>query len=589
MKTGFFLSLLFLGALISSAADFYVATNGSDAANGSAAQPFRTIQKGIDCATQPGDTVTVLPGVYSEDLSLRASGAPGKPIVIRAGKKQEVILDGAERVRGWRLLDSAHNVWGREFGTPSPYNDDGGRWDMPPRSEQVFVDGQRCAHLKDDTAYGAMTDYSFTATLTQPARYALKLPQGKNPDAAMTEITVKTSLLKVRSDHVVINGFVFRRVRNTYQNAMITLHGEDVGFCNNLLEYSSAGSGLAIQTKLSHIHDNIFRHNGQFGFSVGGGDNLIENNLVEGNDLAGYKEWGSGGTKIVGNANIIRRNRFIGNLGGVAIWLDCGPADNVIEYNLVSGNYGEGIRAEISFHSYIGFNIVEDTRECVPVMYGKTQRPHCIGISVQNSSEIWIVNNFLKDNRGIGIQLANYNRKATDLPRWQERRGNEKQNQWLHRSWEGGFIYACSNMFFNNVVVQSTAEATGPCVYLMGLSNGQKPHCFGNLFDCNFYWNPVTRAPKVQVRNSFEVPDGKSEWQTRLGMDMHSIVGVSPTDYAQPAFAAGYPYKPIASFAGIGRGRELKDLPWRVEVDYLKNPLGNGRKSSMGHIESAEK
>jgi len=198
------------------AADYYVGPNGSDSAGGSPSQPFRTIQKGIDAASQPGDSVTVLPGVYSEELALRARGAPGKPIVIKAAKKQEVILDGAERVRGWRLLDAAHNVWSKEFGTKAPYNDGGGRWDMPPRSEQVFVDGKRCTHLKDDTAFGAMADYGFTVTLTDPARYALKLPQGKNPDTATTEITVKTSLLKARSDHVVIEGFVFRRVRNTY-------------------------------------------------------------------------------------------------------------------------------------------------------------------------------------------------------------------------------------------------------------------------------------------------------------------------------------------------------------------------------------
>jgi len=38
---------------------------------------------------------------------------------------------------------------------------------------------------------------------------------------------------------------------------------------DNLLEYSSAGSGLAVRTKRSHIHDNVFRHNGAYGFSRG--------------------------------------------------------------------------------------------------------------------------------------------------------------------------------------------------------------------------------------------------------------------------------------------------------------------------------
>jgi len=370
---------------------------------------------------------------------------------------------------------------------------------------------------------------------------------------------------------------------------MVTLNGEGIEFRDNLLEYSSAGSGLAILTKRSHIHDNIFRHNGQFGFSVGGTENLIENNLVQGNDLAGYKEWGTGGTKIVGNGNIIRHNRFIRNLGGVAIWLDCAPCNNVIEYNLVSGNYGEGIRAEISFHSYIGYNIVEGTQECVPVMFGKTQQPHCIGISVQNSAEICVVNNFLKDNRGVGIQLATYNRKATDLAKWQEHYDDAKHRQWLHRSWDGGFVYAYSNMFFNNVVIQSTTDAAVPCVFLMGLTNGQKPHCFGNQFDYNFYWNAVTHAPKVQIKNLFEVPNGKSEWQTRYGMDAHTLGGFLAEAYRQPSFGSEYPYKPTASFAGIGKGKDLKGLPWREETDYLGNALAPARKRSIGHIESLAK
>jgi len=584
MKTKLYFLLLAFSSLTLPAADYYVATNGSDTGNGSASQPFRTIQKGIDAVSQPGDTVTVLPGTYPEQLTLRAHGTPGKPIVIKAAKKQEVILDGAERVCGWRLLDGTHNVWGKEFGDKAPYNNDNDRWDMPPRSEQVFVDGKRCVHARDP-----LSDYSFTATLTDPARYTLKLPQGKNPDTSITEITAKTSLLKARADNVVIEGFVFRRVRNTYQNAMVTLNGEGIEFRNNLLEYSSAGSGLAIQTKHSRIHDNVFRHNGQFGFSVGGTENLIENNLVEGNDLAGYKEWGTGGTKIVGNGNIIRRNRFVGNLGGVAIWLDSGPCNSVIEYNHVSGNFGEGIRAEISFHSLIAYNIVENTQECVPIMFGKTQRPHCIGISVQNSAEICVVNNFLKDNRGVGIQLATYNRKAADLSKWQEHYDDARHRRWLHRSWDAGVVYAYSNMFFNNVVIQTTAEAAGPCVFLMGLTNAQKPHCFGNQFDCNFYWNSVTHAPKVQVKNSFEVPNGKSEWQTHLGMDVHALGGFSPEHYRNTAFSADYPYKPTTSFIGIGKGKAVNDLSWHVTTDYLGSQMAAERKPSMGHIEPTGK
>ena len=581
MKPESFFLLLLLGAVPVCAADYFVATSGSDTGNGSASQPYQTIQQGIDSARKPGDTVMVLPGTYSEELSLRSSGLPDKPILIKAAIKQGVILDGAERVRDWRLVDHAQNIWTRSFGTSSPYNNDHDRWDMAPRSEQIFVDGKRCTQNK----VAPIADYSFTATMANPATYVLKLPQGMIPDMAKTEITVKSSLLNVRADHVVIDGFVFRRVRNTYQNAMVTLHGEGIEFRDNLLEYSSAGSGLGIQTKHSHIHDNIFRSNGQFGFATGGSDNLIENNLVQGNDLAGYKEWGTGGTKIVGDGNIIRRNRFIGNLGGVAIWLDDGPCNNVIEYNYVSGNYGEGIRAEISFHSYIGFNIVEDTKPCTSTMFGRTQT-HCIGISVQNSAEICVVHNFLKDNLGVGIQLSTYLRDASNLSKWQMNYADEPHRKWLRQSWDSKLVYAYSNLFFNNVVVQTTTEPTNACVFLMGLFNGQQPHCFGNQFDYNFYWNPVTHAPKIHFKKTFEVPDGRSEWQTRHGMDIHALGGFSTEDYAHPAFGAEPPYQPTAYFKGTGKGKNLKGLfPWRTDVDYLGKSPDNSRKPSLGHIQ----
>jgi len=578
MKMNLTFSIILYSAAILHAADIYVATNGSDTARGTASQPFRSIQKGLDVVASSGGTVTVGPGVFREELTIRSQ----QPVTLKTAQPQATILDGAERVQGWRLLDETQNVWFMEFGPPAPYNNDHGRWDMAPRSEQVFVNGQRCKPMKAATPFNAMLEFSFTATLTDPARYTLKLPHGMNPNAATTEITVKMNLLNVRADHVVVDGFVFRRTRNTYQQAMVTLHGEAIEFRNNLVEYSSAGSGLAIQTKRAHVHDNSLLHNGQFGFALGGSDNLVENNRIQGNDLAGYKEWGTGGTKIVGSGNNIRRNRFLDNLGGVAIWLDCGPCNNRIEYNYVSGNYGEGIRAEISFHSFIGYNIIENTKPCTSTMFGHTQT-HCIGISVQNSAEICVVNNFLKDNHGVGIQLATYNRDAKHLPPWQ--RYDKRQIQWIHQSWTNKFICAYSNLFFNNVILQTTVESTNPCVYCMGLLNEPWPHCQGNRFDYNFYWNSLTHAPKVRVRDVTEVPNSESEWQTRYGMDAHVLGGFVPDDYRQPAFGAEYPYQPTASFSGSGKGRNLQDLPWRSEGDYQGTLLNAGAKPSVGHIE----
>ncbi len=565
--------------------DCQVATTGSDAARGTADQPFRTIQRGLDFVARDGGTVTVAPGTYAEELTIGPRPPAARPIVLRSAQPQAAILDGAERVTAWRLLDAQQHIWTRDFGPAAPYHNDRGRWDLAPRSEQVFVNGRRCAPAKEGTPIDTMPDYSFTATSSTPVRYMLKLPADLNPDTARTEITTKATLLKVRSDRAVIEGFVFRRARTTYQQAMVTLSGEAIEFRGNLLEYASAGSGLAIQTKHAHIHDNTLRANGQFGFSLGGTGNVVENNLVTGNDLAGYKEWGTGGTKIVGSNNVIRHNRFIGNLGGVAIWLDSGPYNNVITHNFVSGNYGEGIRAEISFHSLIAFNLVETTQPCTSTMFGRTQT-HCIGISVQNSAEIWVVNNLVRDNRATGIQLYTYRRKGTDLPSWQSRTTDEKHAQWLQRSWADQVVHAYGNRFFNNLVVQDTAEAAGPCLYVRGLLNGDAPHCHGNEVDANFYWNSVTHAPQVQLKDGREMPNGQSDWQTRRGLDGHGRGAFGPAAYLQPIQTATYPYEPTAAFLAANPGRDLSDLPWEIKTDYLDRALPSDRRIVIGHIQS---
>jgi hypothetical protein len=286
----------------------------------------------------------------------------------------------------------------------------------------------------------------------------------------------------------------------------------------------------------------------------------------------------------VGSGCIIRRNRFLENLGGVAIWLDSGPCNNVIERNYVSGNYGEGIRAEISFHNYIGYNIVENTRECTSTMFGRTTT-HNIGISVQNSAETLVCNNFLRNNRGVGIEVFTYRRKGTDLPEWQEHYADEKHREWLRRSWESGVVHSHDNLVSHNVVVQTIAEAGDACVWLRGLLNGESPHCYGNQIDGNFYWNSVTQSPRVRIKALSEVPDGQSQWQTRYGMDVHARGGFAPEDYRRPAFAEEYPYGPTAALAGIGQGNAVTSFPGHVEIDYVGNPVVPGGGRGIGHIQ----
>lgn len=90
----FFYGLITMAAVSVGAVEYYVATDGSDAAVGTKDAPFATLQAAAD-RMQPGDICTVRGGTYFQPLELEGlKGAADKPIVFRAYEDETVILDG---------------------------------------------------------------------------------------------------------------------------------------------------------------------------------------------------------------------------------------------------------------------------------------------------------------------------------------------------------------------------------------------------------------------------------------------------------------------------------------------------------------
>jgi hypothetical protein len=74
----------------------YVATTGNDANPGTKEQPFRTIGHAVTNAVA-GTTIWVNGGVYHEgNLVFTKSGAPGRPIVLRAVPGENAVMDGSD-------------------------------------------------------------------------------------------------------------------------------------------------------------------------------------------------------------------------------------------------------------------------------------------------------------------------------------------------------------------------------------------------------------------------------------------------------------------------------------------------------------
>jgi hypothetical protein len=74
----------------------FVSRSGSDAATGSAAKPWRTIQMALD-TLGPGETAVVRAGVYRESLVMRRAGKASAQITIRSYPGETVVVRAAGR------------------------------------------------------------------------------------------------------------------------------------------------------------------------------------------------------------------------------------------------------------------------------------------------------------------------------------------------------------------------------------------------------------------------------------------------------------------------------------------------------------
>ncbi|HEU5341289.1 right-handed parallel beta-helix repeat-containing protein [Edaphobacter sp.] len=134
-----------------------------------------SMQSDIDVSLKPGDYRLTSPLA----LDARDSGRNGHTIIWRADQKHPVILDGAIRIRKWKLIDREMNLWSAP---------------VPPRTKslQLFVNGQRAVRARGNGCKSpAQCKYTPAGlAITDPA-LAQRLSSLRHPEDLVAVFSVR--------------------------------------------------------------------------------------------------------------------------------------------------------------------------------------------------------------------------------------------------------------------------------------------------------------------------------------------------------------------------------------------------------------
>jgi len=311
---------LLLGAVaawapVASAATYYVdATSPTCSATGSGteAQPYCSITAAVNLRGQPGNTILVKPGVYREQVTVRASGTPGSPIVLRA-TAPGVVLEGADDFSNpGQWVAAGGNVWRASTVTWKP--------------SRVFV---------DDAPVLAATD---TVAPPPVGRFTWVSGEGLYLNLGGGNPGLRETLVGARS-----YGF------NMATRSWITIEGFTI--------LHTESRGIFLQSGCTHITiaRNTVRRASANGIHAVGGTNLV----VEGNVVLDNGPHGIGLTAGATSC-IIRDNESSGSVDpeirradGIYLY---GAPGNTLYRNRVHHNQDSGIHFGPGSNDCVAFN-----------------------------------------------------------------------------------------------------------------------------------------------------------------------------------------------------------------------------------------
>ncbi len=576
----------------------------SDAGDGEAGVPFKTISKAIGLAVA-GDTVMVMPGVYRESVVFNNSGVEGKPIILKSKTRYGAVITGADIVTGWEKEGEKSAVWLKR-GWALRLPDRAKQCGYPAgRGEQAFVDGMLLKQVRTRVEMKAGTfclDEDNSIFYIWPMNWNgeggqasdLKVPEFFGGDAVklgdkagsaswpfnitpidigkrVVEVSVRPNCLSTnKQSHVQVEGFVFRYGSCLPQNAIVTLKGEDIEMRHCVMEWAAA-IGLSVRGSRINIRDCVMRFNGQMGLGGFDQDGIFENCALLYNNYKhssfGFGE--EGGCKWVRSDGLTVRNCFVAGNDGPGIWFDIDNRNCVIERNWAEGNSGPGIMYEISSDAVIRNNVcIDNGRGLVRDVVMSTSEPFeevCAGqgILIQMSSNCQVYNNTCVNNRKAGVEL-----------RWHPYLGDKEKEKY----------HLWNNKVFNNLLVDNGRDN----IIITEAPALEPTQVKGNICDYNLYHTTQSLLATFDGRLPSYARWGKNfisgnysmeEWRAIKGFDAHSIQW-------DPfmLMPAQRDYRLSKLSPAIGAGSQIKEL----EDDFNGRPRPKDRPPCIGAFERSD-
>jgi Right handed beta helix region len=301
---------------------WWVAPTGSDAAAGTSAAPFATIQHAADMA-QPGDEIRVRPGLYFQTLDTPRSGTAAAPIFLTADAPG-VILDGADPAYRNRT------DW---------LSEGGGVWSVPYTGTTRLVAADslmRLYHQADVASLQAGANGINQGWAVANGRLYVKLEDLSAPTAHVISVARYNNAFYVDESYWRISGFELRHYGIAAGGGGMRLRAANGCWVANNHIHTNGGRGIYINVLAT--------------------DNLIERNLCRDPRIGSWpwaavkahEEELAGISQRGGRGNVIRYNQIIGTFDGM---------------DTSDGTTDENVGADTDFHDNLVTNCGDDAIE----------------------------------------------------------------------------------------------------------------------------------------------------------------------------------------------------------------------------------